>query len=215
MLRRSISPAVWPGTGHGRMALALLLASAVSGCTTAAPSPQPPATPVALPVPAPPPPAPPPALPPLPPVPAPAAVRPADAVLAYSDQIRAMPPAELVQEISRQGDPGDSPTRLMRQAVALALTRTPINTIRAQSLLQRVTAQQSEEAQALHPLARLLLAQFSENRRVEEQLERQGQQLRDAQRRIDLLNERLEAVRAIERSLPSRPASAPANGQRP
>ncbi len=43
-------------------------------------------------------------------------------------------------------------------------------------------------------------------RRLEEQLERQTQQLREAQRRNDQLNERLEAVRAIERSLTTRPA---------
>ena len=50
-----------------------------------------------------------------------------------------------------------------------------------------------------------------------DQLDRQAQQLRDTQRRNDQLSERLEAVRAIERSLSTRPApaaspSAPAMG---
>ena len=79
--------------------------------------------------------------------------------------------------------------------------------MRAQALLQRVLGQNEPDARALHPLARLIAPQLAETRRADEQLERQAQQLRDAQRRIDVLNERLEAVRTIERSLPSVPAS--------
>ena len=52
-----------------------------------------------------------------------------------------------------------------------------------------------------------------EQRRLEDSLERQSQQLREHQRRIDQLNERLEAMRAIERSLTTRPPAAP-NGTR-
>ena len=65
------------------------------------------------------------------------------------------------------------------------------------------------------PLARLLEARLTHQRRLEEQLERQGQQLRDAQRRNDQLSERLEAVRAIERSLQTRPAPAAASPSAP
>ena len=147
---------------------------------------------------------------------APPPTHPADELLAYAESARALPAAELAQEIARLGEPGDSAPRLVRLAIVLGLARSNVNSIRAQVLLQRVLAQNTPEAQALHPLARLLLAQQGEARRADEQLERQAQQLRDAQRRIDQLNDRLEAVRAIERSLPpSRPASAPANGQRP
>lgn len=134
------------------------------------------------------------------------------ALLAYVDTVANLPAADLAQEIRQLGDPGDSAPQIMRIAIALAQTRTPVNTIRAQSLLRRVLTQ--EQAQALHPLARLLLSHASDARRLEEQLERQGQQLRDANKRIDQLSDRLEAVRAIERSLPSRPASAPAGTSR-
>ena len=140
---------------------------------------------------------------------------PADELLAYAESARTLQPPELVQEIARLGEPGDSAPRQVRLAIALGVARSSVNSIRAQALLQRVLAQNTPEAVALHPLARLLLAQQGEARKADEQLERQAQQLRDAQRRIDQLNDRLEAVRAIERSLPSRPASAPANGQRP
>lgn len=137
-----------------------------------------------------------------------------DALLAYVDGVANLPAAELAQEIRRLGDPGDSPAQIMRLAIALAQTRTPPNTIRAQSLLRRVLTHDAAQAQALHPLARLLTAHIADARRLEEQLEKQSQQLRDAQRRIEQLSDRLEAVRAIERSLPSRPASAPAGNPR-
>jgi hypothetical protein len=132
---------------------------------------------------------------------------PVEAVLGYAERLRGLQPAELAQEISRFGDAGESAVRLMQLAIALAQTKAPANTLRAQALLQRVLGQSEPEARALQPLARLLAPQLADTRRAEEQVERQAQQLRDAQRRIDQLNERLEAVRAIERSLPSVPAS--------
>lgn len=153
------------------------------------------------------------------PAPSPAPATETAEVLAYADRVRALPPNDLAQEVARLGEPPEAPVQALQQAVALAQTRVPANTARAQSLVQRVLAQTGAQAQALQPLARLLAAQINqqvEARRLEEQVERQNQQLRDSQRRIDVLNDRLEAVRAIERSLPSRPAaSAPPNGARP
>ena len=61
----------------------------------------------------------------------------------------------------------------------------------------------------LKPLARLLAARLLDQRRLEDGVERQSQQLRDSQRRIEVLNERLEAMRAIERSLTPRGAGRP------
>lgn len=133
---------------------------------------------------------------------------PVEAMLGYAERIRNLPAAELAQEIGRLGDPQDSAARMMQLAIALAATRTPANSGRAQQLVQRALAQNDAQAQALHPLGRLLLAQYTEARRLEEQLDRQGQQVKDAHRRIDQLNDRLEALRAIERSLPRPAASA-------
>jgi hypothetical protein len=136
--------------------------------------------------------------------------------LAHADRLRAMSVPELAQEISRLSEPSDSPLRDVQLAMALTLTKVPTDAQRAQGLLQRVLQQNNPESESLRPLVRLLIAQFAEQRRIEEQGERQAQQLRDAQRRIDQLNERLEAVRAIERSLPVQPAASGAqgNGQR-
>jgi len=80
---------------------------------------------------------------------------------------------------------------------------------RAVSLLQRVNANPSADALPLQPLARTLAARYAEQRKVEEDRDKQAQQLRDSQRRIDQLNDRIEALRAIERSF-ARPNPAPA-----
>lgn len=146
---------------------------------------------------------------PTPPAPPAAAPPGADVLLEYADRVRAFAPAELAQEINRLGDPQDAPVRLVQLALALGASRAPGSGARAQAMLQKVLAQSRPEAQALHPLARLLSAHYGDARRAEEQTERQAQQVRDAQRRIEQLNDRLEAVRAIERSLPSPAGTAP------
>ena len=134
-------------------------------------------------------------------------------LLAQTDRVLKLPPAELAKEIARLGEAEDAtPDTPLLLATALAQTRQAVDTARALGLVQRVLGNTSPAAQPLHPLARLL-----QQRRLEDQLDRQAQQLRDTQRRNDQLSERLEAVRAIERSLSTRPApaaspSAPAVG---
>lgn len=127
--------------------------------------------------------------------------------LAYADRTLGASSSELARETARLSDLDENkPSRALRLALVLAQTRQPADTARALGLVQRTLA--NPAAQDLHPLARLLEARLTQQRRLEEQLERQAQQLRDAQRRNDQLSERLEAVRAIERSLNTRPAPA-------
>ena len=149
---------------------------------------------------------------PVAPAPAPVAVAPApDAlapVLLYADQVRALQGTELTQEIARFTDLS-APEDQVRLALALVQTRQLYDLVRAQELLQRVLANGTSHARQLHPVVRLLAARFSEQRRVEDQLDRQGQQLRDAQRRLEQTNDKLEALKEIERSL-SRPGAPPA-----
>ena len=127
-------------------------------------------------------------------------------LLATADRMRALPPSELAQEIARLASTPATPFNQMQFALALVHTRIPADSQRAVQVLQRLLAQESPEARALHPLARLLSAQLAEQRRVEDNAERQAVLLRDAQRRIEQLNDRLEALRAIERARPSRAA---------
>jgi len=133
---------------------------------------------------------------------------PVAAMLAYADKVRPLGGAELNAEITRAGDPGDSPPAQMQLALLLAQTRVPADLVRALGLLQRVMSNPSPEAQPLQPLARALAARYVEQRRVEDDRDKQVQQLRESQRRIDQLNDRIEALRAIERSF-ARPNNAP------
>lgn len=63
---------------------------------------------------------------------------PAAAMLAYADKVRPLGGAELAAEITRAGDPGDSPTAQMQLALLLAQTRVPADLARALGLMQRV-----------------------------------------------------------------------------
>jgi hypothetical protein len=141
-------------------------------------------------------------------------------MLGYADRVRLMSPAELGQEAARLGE-ASAPADQLRLSLVLSQLRQLPDLVRAQELLARVLGNAGAEAQALHPLARLLAARYGEQRRLEEQLEKQNQQVRDVQRRLEQTHERLEALKAIERSLVSRPptaaasAPAPANRVRP
>jgi hypothetical protein len=138
---------------------------------------------------------------------------PVGAALAYADHVRGLAPNDLAAEINRLGDGGASPATQMQLALALAQTRNPPDLVRAQALAQRVAANTSPDGLALQPLARLLAARFTEQRRVEDDRDRQAQQARDAQRRLDQLNDRIEALRAIERSFSRpHPPAAPGGG---
>ena len=185
--------------GAGRWAAFSLLAALVAGCVAAPPAPAPAPAPTPTPTPAV-------LASPVADPPVPTAAPERNQVLAaavdYADRVRALPAAEVGQEIQRLGDIAYAPLPAMQLALALGKSRTTPNTARAQSLLQRVIADPTPEAQALQPFARVLSAQIADQRRADEQAERQAQQLREAQRRIEQLNDRLEAVRAIERSLP-------------
>ena len=149
----------------------------------------------------------PPALPPLPAAaaPNPLASEPTLRLLAYAERVRQMQGPELSQEISRQAE-SSNPVAQLQLSLALSQLRQLPELLRAQELLARVLA--NPEAAPLHPLARLLASRYVEQRRLEEQIERQAQQLRDTQRRLEQTNDRLEALKAIERSLVSRPAGA-------
>lgn len=146
------------------------------------------------------------AAPATPPASASATLPPADAamlLLAYADRVRALSTPELAQEIARIGNPS-APAEQLQLALLLGQLRQTPELARAQELLSRILNSAAPDAQPLQPLARLLAARYGEQRRVEDQLEKQAQQLRDTQRRLDQTRERLEALKAIERSLTSR-----------
>ncbi len=192
-----------------------------AGCALQVPAPAPaPAAPAPAPlVAAAAPPAPPPVQAPMPAQPTPqdrsdAATR---RVLAYQEQVRALSGAELAAEVGRLSAQLPShqgaawAASALELALALAQTRNPGDLTRAIGLVDPVARSAAPEFQPWQPVARLIAMRLAEQRRLEEQLERQAQQLRESQRNVQQLNEKLEALKAIERSLNNRaPAPPPA-----
>jgi hypothetical protein len=141
-------------------------------------------------------------------------------LLAAQDRLSALNTADLTQEASRAVDPA-AVEATMDQVLALSMTRNPGDLVRAQGLLDQVLHNNTQQADPWRALARLLAYRLGEQRRAEEQADRGAQQLRDAQRdnqrKLDQLNDKLEALKAIERSLNTRPgpSSAPAPAPKP
>lgn len=148
---------------------------------------------------------------PLPPPPEDLAAR---RVLAWHERLRTLPAAELAREQARLQNPA-GPVEVLELALLLGQVRAPGDLQRALALLDPIVRDNSSP---LTPLARLLQTRLAEQRRLEDLAERQAQQIREQQRRIEQLGQQIEQLRAIERSLGSRPppaASAPAPAPAP
>ncbi|WP_312435885.1 hypothetical protein [Janthinobacterium sp.] len=128
-------------------------------------------------------------------------------LLAYQASVRAMSSSELVKAQLELSRADHAPQNTIRRAMLQATLRTPGDLTRAQTLLDSITQASSDEAKLLAPLAQFLSGQYADLRRQDETVERLNGQVRDAQRRNDQLNEKLEALKNIERSLSVRPAA--------
>ena len=192
----------WASAAAGALAL-----TALAACQLLQPAPPPaplappapPPTVVLVPAPAPP--------------PDPADVA-AKRLLAYHDQLRLMSAGDLGNEVTRLGAvvsaastaaPADA---VLELSLALAQQHNPGDLARAVALLEPLTKSSAPELATWQPLARLLLGRVSEQRRLEDQLAREVAQRRDQQRSLQQLNEKLEALKAIERSMTTRPPGA-------
>ncbi|HAT33372.1 MAG TPA: hypothetical protein DCW29_21750 [Janthinobacterium sp.] len=128
-------------------------------------------------------------------------------LLTYQAGLRQMPPAEVSRallELSRQEA---SAKNTVRRAMLLAAVRGNGDLGRAQALLDGVLQAGGAEEQALKGLAQFLAAAYAEARRQDEVADKLNAQIREGQRRNDLLNEKLEALKNIERTLSARPAA--------
>ncbi|QNM97426.1 hypothetical protein [Chitinimonas koreensis] len=161
------------------------------------------------------------------PVPTPTPTPPPDAnlreLLERQDRLRQQGQAEIAREIARLGEaagsPAANPAATLELAIALGQQRDAAAQARALNLLETLARSPAAEAQPYQPLARLLAgllaALQADQRRIDELQDKQAQQLREYQRKFDQLNEKLEALKAIERSLPTRPAPATVKGTPP
>ncbi|WP_157598231.1 MULTISPECIES: hypothetical protein [unclassified Rhizobacter] len=145
----------------------------------------------------------------------PAPVEPADQVsrqiLGYHEQLRQMSAADLGNEITRlnaivSANTAAAPTgAVIELALALSQQHNGGDVPRAVQLLESVVKTGAPELQPWQPMARLLLARIAEQRRLEDAFNREAAQRRDQQRTLQQLNEKLEALKAIERSMTTRP----------
>ncbi|MYN18434.1 hypothetical protein GTP81_16915 [Rugamonas sp. FT107W] len=179
--------------------LLLLLSLSLAGCTLTQPRPPLP-TPAEVTLP------PPPAIVELPPPPPPDEVGP---LLSYHQQLRKMTQGDMLKELSGLGLQQRSPRVAVQMGMVLMLTRGNGDLARAQALLDSVATATETEAQPFKALAQLLSSNCAETRRLAEHADKLAIQQKDSQRRIDQLNEMLEGLKTIERTLPARPAPGP------
>ncbi len=132
-----------------------------------------------------------------------AAAQPAlQALLAHADRLRPLAASELAREQELLKTAQGALAWL--QLSLVHVRKQPPELARAQELAQLALADASAEGRQLQPLARLWAERLGEQRRAEEQLERQGRQITELQKRLDQSLERIEALKAIERSLGQR-----------
>ncbi len=202
--RRRCIAVAWP-----LLACGLVLASGCEQFPQRAPKPAPP--PVVEP--APPPPAPAPAPVAVDPPPAPPPPMAVDAVaqrlFAFNDYLRQLPQNELAQEVQRLNavaSASPNAANFLEFALALGLTRSNGDLARAMGLIEPLLRSTAPDVLPWQPFARFLQIRYAEQRRLEEALDRQIKEQRDTRNRLDQANEKLEALKAIERSLGPRPA---------
>ena len=146
----------------------------------------------------------------------PADLIPLRAALAYAQSLDKMSAADLARERSALSARGQEPLARLQLAMLYGRGRTGTDLQKAIGLLDAVAKSRSGEAAGLQGLARLLTDQYAERLRLDEAAEHQMSIAKDAQRRGDALQEKLDALAAIERSLPARSAppvpAVPATG---
>lgn len=174
--------------------LTLLLCLSLTACALNSPMPPPPVpepvpAPVAEPEPA--------------PLPPPDEVGP---LLSYHQSLRRMSQGELLKELSGLSLQQRSPRVAVQMGMVLMLTRGNGDLARAQSLLDSVATSANTEAGPFRLLAQLLSSNCAETRRLAEHADKLALQQKDNQRRIDQLNDMVEGLKAIERTLPARPS---------
>lgn len=140
-------------------------------------------------------------------------VRGAQQALAYYQMLGRFSGADLARERNVLAAQAASPAVQIRQAMVLGHPRGPQDTGKALALLDQLLKSSDPAAVELHALARLLADYYNERQRLEAQLERQGVQLKESQRKAQDLQDKLDGLADIERTLTPRPGSS-RGGQR-
>lgn len=125
--------------------------------------------------------------------------------LTYYQTLQRMTPAQINRERMVLAALPGTPNTQVRTAMVLGYPRAQQDLSKALSLLDGVLKSTDPAAASLHPLARLLTDNYSERLRLDTQLEKQGQQLKESQRKAVELQEKIDGLADIERTLPQRP----------
>ena len=127
--------------------------------------------------------------------------------LTYYQSLGRMTASELARERSALAALTSSPSVQIRQAMLLGHPRFGQDGSRALVLVDGLLKSADPAAVELQPLARLLADQYHERLRLESQLDRQGGQLKESQRKAQELQEKLDSLTDIERTLTPPPRS--------
>jgi len=126
-------------------------------------------------------------------------------LLGYAQLLAQMSPQELARERAVLLYIPPTPSSQLRLAMLYGQTRATADLPRAQALLDKLLRSSDPAAASLQPLARLLATQYQERRRLQAQNERLLLQVSESLRHSAELQDKLDALATIERSLPTRP----------
>lgn len=128
-------------------------------------------------------------------------------ILAYYQALGRLSAGELAKERSFLAALPASPHTQMRQAMLLGHPRGPQETGRALALVEQLLKSGDPAAVELQPVARMLADHYGERLRLEAQLERQGLLVKESQRKAQELQEKLDGLADIERTMTPRPGA--------
>ena len=128
-----------------------------------------------------------------------------DAALGYYQGLARMTPAELGRERMVLVAVPQTPYTQVRLAMLLGHPRVQQDLGKGLALLDSVLKSSDPAAQLFHPLARQVADNYLERLKLEGQVDKQGQQLKESQRKVAELQDKLDSLADIERTLTPRP----------
>lgn len=136
------------------------------------------------------------------------------AILAYGRHVAELDAAGFAKELKAiEGQGGSDPMSQMRLALLHAQPRADADLARGLSLLDKLLVNRSPDAASLHPLARIVHVQLATRARLIAQNEALLAEQQSGREAVANLQQKLDALTAIERSLPA-PARRPTETSR-
>ncbi len=135
------------------------------------------------------------------------------AVLAYAREQAALDASARAAQIKALEHEKPTPIGLMKLAVIHGQNRDESDPAKGAGVLEKVLDDNSPDAAIFHPLARILHAQYLARVRLAGQNERLLKEFHEARDQMDILQQKLDALTDIERSLPA-PTSRPTESTR-